>query len=130
MLAGKRAKAARGELGMALPRGYVRQPCGEVARDPDEQVQATILLIFDAFERLGGINGVLQYLVRHHIALPSRVRSGLRKGDLKMASTQTGKPWPIYCITRSMQVLEVDTFSCSRPIQSVVNPSTPFITKL
>ena len=83
MLAGKRAKAARGELGMALPRGYVRQLSGEVARDPDEHVQATILLVFDAFERLGSVNGVLQYLVRHHILLPSRVRSGLRKGDLQ-----------------------------------------------
>src|SRR5512145_1818501 len=44
MLAGKRAKADRGELGMALPRGYVRQPSGEVTKDPDEQVQTTILL--------------------------------------------------------------------------------------
>jgi DNA invertase Pin-like site-specific DNA recombinase len=83
MLAGKRAKADRGELGMALPRGYVRQPSGEVAKDPDEQVQTTILLIFDEFERLGSLNGVLQYLVRHHIALPRRIRSGLRKGDLE-----------------------------------------------
>jgi len=83
MLAGKRAKANRGELGMALSRGYVRQPSGEVAKDPDEQVQTTILLIFDEFERLGSLNGVLQYLVRHHISLPRRVRSGLHKGDLE-----------------------------------------------
>ena len=45
MLAGKRAKAERGELGMALPRGYIRQPSGEVAKDPDEQVQGTIALV-------------------------------------------------------------------------------------
>jgi hypothetical protein len=38
MLAGKRAKAERGELGMALPRGYIRQLSGEVTKDPDAQV--------------------------------------------------------------------------------------------
>jgi hypothetical protein len=36
-LAGKRAKAARGELGMPVPIGYVRRPSGEVMKDPDEQ---------------------------------------------------------------------------------------------
>ena len=83
MLAGKRAKAARGELGMPLPRGYVRQPSGEVVKDPDEQVQSVIALVFSQFERLGTINGVLQYLVRNHIKLPHRVQGGLRKGDLE-----------------------------------------------
>ena len=37
MLAGKRAKARRGELGKPVPMGYVRRPSGEVALDPDEQ---------------------------------------------------------------------------------------------
>jgi DNA invertase Pin-like site-specific DNA recombinase len=82
MMAGKRAKAARGELGMPVPMGYVRRPSGEVIRDPDEQAQATIALIFEQFERCGTINGVLQYLVRHRIQLPHRVRLGLRQGDL------------------------------------------------
>jgi len=82
MMAGKRAKAARGELGMPVPMGYVRRPSGEVIRDPDEQAQATIALIFQQFERCGTINGVLQYLVRHQIQLPHRVRLGLRQGDL------------------------------------------------
>ena len=83
MLAGKRAKAERGELGMALPRGYIRQPSGEVAKDPDAQVQSTIALVFSQFERLNSINGLLQYLVRHQVLLPDRVRGGLRKGDLQ-----------------------------------------------
>lgn len=83
MLAGKRAKAERCELGMMIPRGYVRLPSGEVVKDPDEQAQTTISLIFDQFERLGSLNGVLQYLVRRHILLPHQIRSGLRKGDLE-----------------------------------------------
>ena len=83
MLAGKRAKAARGELGMSVPIGYIRRLSGEVIKDPDEQAQATIALVFDQFERQGTINGVLRYLVRHRIGLPVRVHSGPTKGELE-----------------------------------------------
>lgn len=83
LLAGKRAKAARGELGMAVPMGYLRRPSGEVVKDPDEQAQATIALIFVQFERWGTINGVLKYLVGNAIPLPHRVRGGPGQGDLQ-----------------------------------------------
>jgi DNA invertase Pin-like site-specific DNA recombinase len=83
MLAGKRAKAERGELGMQVPMGYIRRPSGEVIKDPDEQVQGIVALIFAQFERRGTLNGVLKYLVAHHIELPHRVRSGSGKGDLE-----------------------------------------------
>ena len=36
---GRLNKARRGELAFPLPSGYVRRPSGEVALDPDEQVQ-------------------------------------------------------------------------------------------
>ena len=61
---GRRAKAQRGELFCNLPRGYVRRPSGEIALDPDEQVQATVRLVFDLFDRHRTINGVLAYLRR------------------------------------------------------------------
>lgn len=83
MLAGKRAKAERGELGMPVPMGYSRRPSGEVIKDPDEQVQNTVALIFAQFERQGTINGVLKYLVAQRIELPHRIRSGSGKGDLE-----------------------------------------------
>jgi DNA invertase Pin-like site-specific DNA recombinase len=83
MLAGKQAKAQRGELGMQVPMGYVRRPSGEVIQDPDEQARTVIRLVFDQFERLGTINGVLQYLVHHHIELPHRVAAGPHKGELE-----------------------------------------------
>lgn len=83
MLAGKRAKAERGDLGVRLPMGYVRRASGEVAKDPDEQAQAVIQLVFDQFERLGTLNGVLQYLVRHQIQLPCRAHAGPAKGELE-----------------------------------------------
>ncbi len=83
MLAGRRAKARRGELGKAVPMGYLRQPSGAVVLDPDAQAQATIRLVFDLFERFGTVGKVLRYLVDHEIALPVRLRGGPRKGELE-----------------------------------------------
>lgn len=82
MIAGKKAKARRGELGMNLPVGYVKHPCGEIIKDPDEQAQSVIALIFDLFERFSTLNAVLNYLVNQHIQIPHRERSGLQKGEL------------------------------------------------
>jgi DNA invertase Pin-like site-specific DNA recombinase len=82
MVAGKRAKAERGELGMPVPMGYIRRPSGEVVKDPDEQARGVIELIFEQFERVGTIHGVLRYLVEHQIRVPQRLRFGPSKGDL------------------------------------------------
>jgi DNA invertase Pin-like site-specific DNA recombinase len=57
MLAGKQAKARRGELAIALPTGYVRRPSGEAALDPDEQAQTVVRLIFAKFAELGTLHG-------------------------------------------------------------------------
>jgi DNA invertase Pin-like site-specific DNA recombinase len=70
MLAGKRAKAQRGELGMQLPMGYIRRLSGDVVKEPDEQAQAVIQLIFEQFERQTTIGGGLRYGVRHGLQLP------------------------------------------------------------
>jgi DNA invertase Pin-like site-specific DNA recombinase len=83
LLAGKRAKASRGELGMKVPMGYIRRPSGEVVKESDEQARSTIELVFDQFDRRGTIHGVLRYLARHRICLPVRVPSGPAKGELE-----------------------------------------------
>lgn len=83
MLEGKRAKARRGALGMRVPMGYVHNPAGDVIKDPDEQAQAVMTLIFEVFERTRTIHGLLRYLVEHAIRLPCRVCSGTRKGELE-----------------------------------------------
>ena len=82
MLAGKQAKARRGELAIALPTGYVRRPLGEAALDPDEQVQTVVRLIFAKFAELGTLHGVLRWLVDHEVELGMRLRSGPDKGEL------------------------------------------------
>ena len=82
MHAGRQAKAQRGELFFNLPRGFVRRPGGEIALDPDEQVQASVRLVFDLFDQRRTINGVLVYLAAHDIRLPYRQRGGPAKGEL------------------------------------------------
>ena len=83
MLAGRNAKARRGELGKPLPMGYLRRPSGEVALDPDEQAQGVIRMVFDLFERIRTVSGVLRYLVENDIKMPVRQAGGPGKGELE-----------------------------------------------
>jgi DNA invertase Pin-like site-specific DNA recombinase len=69
---GKRHKAQRGELFTRLPVGYVFLPSGEVAMDPDQQVQAAVRLILDKFIELGSGGAVVRYLHRAQIRVPVR----------------------------------------------------------
>ncbi len=82
MASGRLAKASRGELAVPLPAGYVRQPSGEVALDPDEQVQAVVRLVFGLFEQLGTVHAVLRFLVEHRVQIGMRERSGPGKGEI------------------------------------------------
>jgi Site-specific recombinases, DNA invertase Pin homologs len=82
MVEGKKAKARRGELGVQLPRGYIKRPSGEIVKDPDEQVRSTIHLVFELFEKFSTINGVLSYFVKNKMLMPDRIRTGLDKGEL------------------------------------------------
>ncbi|KUO21552.1 transposase [Streptomyces dysideae] len=82
MASGRLAKAGRGELALPLPAGYVRTSSGEVALDPDEQVQSVIRLVFHLFEQLGTVHAVLRFLVEHQVQIGMRERSGPGKGEL------------------------------------------------
>ncbi|WP_264081194.1 recombinase family protein [Streptomyces spectabilis] len=83
MWIGRLNKARRGELTFPLPGGYVRHPSGEVAFDPDEQVQTITHLVFTQFERIGTLHDLLRFLVDHGIQLGIRLREGLDKGTLE-----------------------------------------------
>src|SRR5215467_411791 len=74
------SKARRGELTFALPTGYIWGPDGQIQLDPDEQVQQVVRLIFQQFEELGTLGGLLRYLARHDICLGVRVREGPSAG--------------------------------------------------
>jgi DNA invertase Pin-like site-specific DNA recombinase len=83
MYEGRLNKARRGELFYHAAIGYVRQPGGGLALDPDEQAQQVVRLIFDQFDRQGSLHGVLRYLVHHGIRLPVRPHSGPNRRKLE-----------------------------------------------
>jgi len=81
MYQGRLSKARRGELSFPVPTRYIWHD-GEIALDPDEQVQAVVRRIFQKFTDLGTLGGVLRYLAQHEIQVGIRVREGPGKGQL------------------------------------------------
>jgi len=80
---GRLNKARRGELICHWPAGYVRQPSGELAFEPDEQARAAIQTVFDKFDEWGTVNKVLRYMVRHEMRLGIRPHGGPSRGQLE-----------------------------------------------
>jgi DNA invertase Pin-like site-specific DNA recombinase len=79
---GARNKAGRGELRVALPAGLARLPHGEVVMNPDEEVQARLSLVFRKVKELGTAGGVVRYLRREGLLLPSRPIRGPAPHDV------------------------------------------------
>jgi hypothetical protein len=82
LLGGKQEKARSGQLRFRPPTGLVHDPAGQIVLDPDEQVQHTIRLVFDTFERVGAALGVVQYFAENHLSVPTRLYGGVRNGQL------------------------------------------------
>jgi DNA invertase Pin-like site-specific DNA recombinase len=80
---GRLNKARRGELFSHPPIGYVRDSAGQLAIDPDQQVQTVMKLVFEKFEDLGSVNALLSYLVRNSIQLGVRPHYGAERGQLQ-----------------------------------------------
>lgn len=82
LLQAKWNKARRGELLSHPPRGYVRSSANQFELDPDEQVQATIRLVFEKFSELKSVHAVVRYLASVGVRLPFRWRSGPNRGQV------------------------------------------------
>lgn len=80
---GRNNKAARGELFLHLPIGYVKSPSGEVMQDPDEQARSVVQLVFDKFEELRTVWGVFRYFLRNKIQFGYRCLRGPKRGQLE-----------------------------------------------
>jgi hypothetical protein len=83
LLGGSRNKAARGELFLAVPLGYLKTPSGEIVQEPDAQARGMIHLVFDKFAELGSAYAVVRYLVVNHLKLGFRRQRGGRIGELE-----------------------------------------------
>jgi DNA invertase Pin-like site-specific DNA recombinase len=80
---GRDNKAARGELFLHLPIGYVKSPSGEVMQEPDEQARGVVQLVFDKFEELGTVWRVFCYLKQNKIQFGYRCLRGPKRGQLE-----------------------------------------------
>lgn len=76
LTAGLLNKAQRGELALALPMGLVRQEDGRVLKDPNQEIQDRIQLVFDTFLRVKSANRVLRFFNQEHFTLPQQDRFG------------------------------------------------------
>jgi DNA invertase Pin-like site-specific DNA recombinase len=73
---GERQKAARGELRMPLPAGLCHGRDGRVVLNPDEEIQARLLLLFATFRKLRSAKAVMRYLQQAGLRLPVRPLRG------------------------------------------------------
>ncbi len=79
----KRAAAARGELRLALPAGYVHDDQGQVVIDPDQEVQAAVADLFALFRATGSAYGVVGAFTGRRF--PRRAHGGSWTGELAWA---------------------------------------------
>jgi len=79
---GKLNKAKKGELHFPLPVGYEYDAEGQVVFDSDEQVRATVQLVFKCFHDTGSAYGVVQYFAAHQLQFPKRAYGGVWNGRL------------------------------------------------
>jgi DNA invertase Pin-like site-specific DNA recombinase len=80
--AGRMRQVERGDYRQHLPTGLLRLPDGRVVKDPDQQVQHAIALVFERFAALGSCQRVLRSLRQDGLLLPRHQTSGLYAGQL------------------------------------------------
>jgi hypothetical protein len=76
LTAGLLNKAKRGELALQLPVGLMRDALGRVRKDPNQEVQDRLALVFSAFLEVRSASKVLQHFNAHGLLLPRRDRFG------------------------------------------------------
>jgi DNA invertase Pin-like site-specific DNA recombinase len=79
------SRARRGELKQMVPVGFVHDAQDRVILDPDAQVQASVRLFFETFQRTGSCLAVVKEFHAKGLLFPRRLRSGVHKGELVWA---------------------------------------------
>jgi DNA invertase Pin-like site-specific DNA recombinase len=77
------SKARRGELKTRLPTGFVYDHNGKTIFDPDKQVQQSIRMFFDIFQRTGAAFATVKAFAKDDVKFPCRLHLGPDKGELK-----------------------------------------------
>jgi len=76
-------KARRGELKIPIPVGYIYDDFDQIVKDPDENVQAIVQLVFDTYARLHSCQATLKELRKKNILFPKKDRTGYNKNTLQ-----------------------------------------------
>jgi DNA invertase Pin-like site-specific DNA recombinase len=76
-------KAKRGELKIPVPVGYVYDDFNQMVKDPDENVQAVVQLVFDTYARLHSCQATLKELREKDILFPKKDRTGYNRNTLQ-----------------------------------------------
>jgi DNA invertase Pin-like site-specific DNA recombinase len=82
LIGGRCSKARRGELRFRLPVGFVYDASGKVVLDPDRQVQRTLRVFFETFQRVGSCFATVRFFRNRSLLFPRRLPGGPNKGEL------------------------------------------------
>jgi DNA invertase Pin-like site-specific DNA recombinase len=94
MVRGRLNKAQRGELIWNVPIGLAYDVLsGQIRLEPDQSVRHALELVFTLFRQLGSVRGVLNYLAREGLELPSQ---RLHRGIGRVISWQKPRYHVIY----------------------------------
>lgn len=75
-------KARRGELLGPLPIGFQYGPDGKVRLDPDREVQDSLRMFFETFQRTGSATATVKAFREQGLRFPHCIRGGPNKGEL------------------------------------------------
>ena len=68
-------KAQRGELAQSLPAGLLRDEAGVVRKDPHQEVQSRIALVFASFQEQRSLTKVVRFLRQQKLRIPRKQRA-------------------------------------------------------
>jgi hypothetical protein len=80
--AGRLRQVAQGTFRQHLPTGLLRLPTGQVVKDPDQQIQHVLAVVFERFAALGSAHKLMRSLRADGIRLPRRQTGGPQAGEL------------------------------------------------
>jgi hypothetical protein len=76
---------------LPLPIGFVYHPNGSVVLDPDQQIHASLQLLFDTYRQTHSASMVVRRFRREGWVFPRRVRRGIGKGEVHWGELNTSR---------------------------------------
>jgi len=68
--------------------GFVYNAEGQLVIDPDEQVQQSVRVLFETFQRTGSAIATVKFFAEQGLLFPQRVHTGTNKGDIVWAGLE------------------------------------------